>query len=94
MATQVEAPAVSRTGVAVDLPAIVRRHFLHETYEEMARRAGVSAEEVEANFRRMYSCGIRAKRLDVRHGQGDSAQPSRRIEHDTRLVDLARICLA
>jgi len=66
MATQLDAPAVPRSRVALDLPATIRRHFLYATYEEMARRAGTTAAEVEACFRDLYSCGIRAKRLEVR----------------------------
>jgi len=66
MATQLEAPVVSKVGVASDLVATIRRCFLFETYEGMARRVGVTAAEVEACFRRLYSCGIRTKRLEVR----------------------------
>jgi len=66
MATQLEAPAVLRTDIALDLPATIRRCFLYETYEEMARRAGTTAAEMEACFRDLYTCGIRAKRLEVR----------------------------
>ena len=66
MATQVDARVVSKTDVARDLSAVIRRHFLYETYEDMARRAGVAAAEVEACFRHLYSCGIRGKRLEVR----------------------------
>jgi len=67
VATQVQRqPRAARAVVSADLSAVVRRHFLFETYEEMARRAGVSAEEVEAQFRQLFGCGIRRKRLEVR----------------------------
>jgi biotin operon repressor len=66
MATHLESPVISRTEVASDLAAVIRRHFLFDGYEEMATRAGVPPSEVEACFHRLYSCGIRAKRLEVR----------------------------
>mgnify|MGYP000120853369 CR=1 FL=1 len=66
MATQLQAPAASRPGVGSELAAVIRRHFLFETYEEMARRVGVAPADVEAAFRETYGCGIRRKRLEVR----------------------------
>jgi len=66
MATQVRAPVALKTEVAPDLTAIIRRHFLCEGYQEMARRAGVEPVAVEGRFRELYGTGIRAKRLDVR----------------------------
>ena len=49
-----------------DLTAIVRRRFLYDSYAEMAARTGVEVAVVEAHFRGLYDCGIRAKRLEVR----------------------------
>jgi len=66
MATQLEQPAVSTPQVSSDLAARIRRHFLFETYEEMAGRGGLPAADVEACFRSLYACGIRKKRLEVR----------------------------
>jgi DNA-binding CsgD family transcriptional regulator len=66
MATELQTPVVAMAGVELDLSGIIRRHFLQESYEEMARRAGVGPAEVEARFRELYARGIRAKRLEVR----------------------------
>ncbi len=56
-------PAVQDTP---DVLAVIRRHFLYESYGAMAARAGAEPKEVEARFRELYGGGIRAKRLEVR----------------------------
>lgn len=67
MATHlVEAKPAPVLDEARDLTGVIRRRFLYESYAEMARRAGLEAAVVEARFRGLYGCGIRAKRLDVR----------------------------
>jgi len=53
-------------GSASPLTAVIRRHFLYESYARMARRVGAKPEKVESCFRELYECGIRAKRLAVR----------------------------
>ncbi len=66
MATQLERPVVLRSLAVPELPAVIRRRFLFETYEDLARNAGVPLEEVESRFREMFGAGIRRKRLEVR----------------------------
>ena len=66
MATHTQTQAARRTETRPDLTSTIRRFFLCESYAQMGRRAGVDAAEVEAGFREMYGCGIRAKRLEVR----------------------------
>jgi DNA-binding CsgD family transcriptional regulator len=66
MATQLERVVQPDHETASGLDAVMRRHFLFETYEDMAQRAGLMPEEVEARFRELFSCGIRRKRLEVR----------------------------
>jgi biotin operon repressor len=66
MATQTHAPLAATTQARPDVTAGIRRRFLYESYEEMARWAGVDPSEVESRFRELYGCGIRAKRLEVR----------------------------
>lgn len=66
MATQLERPVAVPLSEAGDLAGYIRRHFLFETYEGMARQLGVEAQEVEKRLHELFSCGIRQKRLDVR----------------------------
>jgi len=66
MATQVEQRVAPVPELGSDLAALIRRHFLFETYEEMAQRAAATPPDVETRFREMFGCGIRRKRLDVR----------------------------
>lgn len=66
MATQLERPIASQSEATTDVAALMRRHFLHETYEDMAHRAGLTQMEVEDHFRGLFGCGIRRKRLEVR----------------------------
>lgn len=67
MATEVLTPQAATVVEQIgDLTAIIRRQFLYDSYAEMAGRAGVGPEEVEARFRQLYACGIRVKRLAVR----------------------------
>jgi DNA-binding CsgD family transcriptional regulator len=82
MATQVLEPrptlAVEQAG---ELAVILRRHFLFESYAEMAQRAGVAPEFVEGGFRELYGSGIRVKRLAVRRAY--IAREPR--QHDTEI---------
>lgn len=89
MATQLDAPVAPRTEAAPRLDAVIRRWFLYETYERMARRAGRVPEEVEAAFRRLYSCGIRAKRLEVRRAY-IASNPRVRDEEIARRLGISR----
>jgi len=67
MATPVLAPRPVADFVTLrNVTAVIRSHFLTEGYTEMAARGGVDPEVVEARFRELYGCGIRAKRLAVR----------------------------
>jgi len=66
MATHTRVPVAQTTATRPDLTAAIRRRFLYDSYEEMGRRAGVEGSVVEARFRELYGCGIRAKRLEVR----------------------------
>ena len=66
MATQVEQRLAPVPEIGSDLSALIRRHFLFETYEEMAQRGATTPLEVELRFREMFGCGIRRKRLEVR----------------------------
>ncbi len=66
MATQLERPIPAQVSEASDLAGLIRRHFLFETYEEMAQRSDAAPVEVESRFRDMFGCGIRRKRLEVR----------------------------
>jgi len=85
MATQLDAPVAVTTEAAPDLAATIRRYFLFETYEEVAQRAGTTASEVEACFRRLFSCGIRKKRLEVRRSYIASGPQLRDDEIGRRL---------
>lgn len=66
MATHLQAPRRTQAPAVPDLVGTIRRHFLFESYEEMAGRVGVDASTVERQFRALYGFGIRAKRLEVR----------------------------
>ena len=66
MATQTDVQPAAHSGARASLLSAIRRRFLYESYEEMGARAGVDAATVEATFRELYGCGIRAKRLEVR----------------------------
>jgi len=66
VATQLQQPVVSGAAVHADLASVIRRRFLFETYEDIARQAAVTPEEVETRFRELFGCGIRRKRLEVR----------------------------
>jgi len=90
MATKLDAPVAPRKQQAAPrLAAVIRRHFLYETYEQMARRAGVEPEEMEAAFRQLYSCGIRAKRLEVRRAY-IASNPRLRDEEIARKLGITR----
>jgi biotin operon repressor len=66
MATELQTPVVVTPETSEDLTTVIRRYFLYEGYEEMARRADVDPLDLEARFRELYRVGIRAKRLEIR----------------------------
>ena len=89
MATQTRVQPATSTSTLPSLLSIIRRHFLYESYEGMGRRAGVDSVMIEAAFRDLYGCGIRAKRLDVRRAY-IARGPGLRDEEIARQLGISR----